>query len=179
MQGTVRFKRDKNRGASDIFKTMIRPKIPQALDNIALKVTVYNRKNHTYQNRTMALENSLTWAATKRRGDKYVSAVIAGGQDIPTGQRYIKTTVFYRDDQGRLRVFPLIPPETIPKGTKVNVDYAVFVEVKGLPVLKQGIEYYRRRIAKILSGNLKVKKMPKNYTFKYTGTTADIYGGNI
>lgn len=179
MKGTVRFKRDKRRGASDIFKTMIRPKIPQALDNIALKVTVYNRKNHSYQNRTKALENSLTWTETKRQGHKYITAVIAGGEDIPTGQRYIKTTVFYKDDQGRLRVFSLNPPETIPKGTKVNVDYAVFVEVKGLPVLKQGIEHYRKRIGRLLAGNLKAKKMPRNYTFKYTGATADIYGGSI
>jgi len=179
MKGTVRFKRDKKRGAGDYFKTIIRPKIPQALDSIVLKITVYNRKNHTYENRTKALENSLTWAAAVRRGDKYVAAIIAGGKDIPTGQKYIKTTVFYKDDQGRLRVFELNPPEVIPKGTKVDVDYAVFVEVKGLPVLKQGIEHFRKKIGQILAGKMRMKKLPKVYTFKYTGTTADIYGGSI
>lgn len=175
----ARFKRERNRTAEDMLKNMILPHILVGLDVMMQKMTHHNRKQHTYQNRTGALENSVTWLPAKQKGKTIKAAIIAGGSNIKTLQNYKKDKVFYRDKAGRLRVFPLIPPETIRKGTRVNVDYAVHVENMGRPVLIQGIEKFKKQLAKLLKMQAKGIKLRRDYKFKYTGKTADIYGGRV
>lgn len=175
MQGTVRFKRKHNRTAEDVFNNMIRPKIPLTLDVMSQKIVHYARKIHSYQNRTGALENSVSWMPAKRHGSSWRSAVLAGG---PSKAKYTYTqrVVFYYDEQHRLRVFEPKNPRTIRKGTPINVNYAVFVELKGMPVLKHAIEHFRRQIARMCAQLLRMKNMPRVYQFKHTGETRDIYG---
>ncbi len=176
MNGVVRFTREHNRTARDVFNNTIQPKLPLAINDVCQKITYFNRKNHTYQNRTGALENSVLWVPARTKGSKIIAALIAGGPSKAL-KTFVQKLVFYHDEQGRLRVFEPRDPKIIRQGTPVNVDYAVFVEVKGWPVLKQGVEKYRRQVAAIMAQLLRLKNLPRHYTFKYTGETADIYGG--
>jgi hypothetical protein len=176
MNGVVRFKRLHNRTAQDVFNNMIRPQLPLVLDIVCQKITYYNRHNHNYQNRTGALENSVSWVPAEMHGATAKAAVIAGGPS-EAKYDYVMDVVFYHDEQGRLRRFEPAQPRTIRAGEKIDVRYAVFVERKGRPVLKQGIEHFRPQIAAIIAANLKQKNLPRMYTFKYSGETKDIYGG--
>ena len=175
MAEVVRFKRERNRTARDVFDNMIMPKLPLVLNVICQKITHYNKTHHSYTNRTGSLENSISWMPAKQEGDVVKAAVIAGG---PTTAQftYKFSLVFYYDEQHRLRVFEPAVPRVVNKGDSVNVKYAVFVEVHGYPVLKQGIEYFRPQIASMCAQQLKQNNLPRMYTFKYTGVTADIYG---
>ena len=176
MNGVVRFQRTHNRTALDVFNNMIRPQLPLVLDIICQKITYYNRHNHIYQNWTGALENSVSWVPAEMHGAMARAAVIAGGPS-QTKYDYVMDVVFYHDEQGRLRRFEPSEPRTIRAGQEIIVDYAVFVERKGRPVLKQGIEHFRPQLAATIAAHLKQRNLPRMYTFKYTGETKDIYGG--
>jgi len=154
MQGAVRFKRVHNRTAEDVYRNMIRPRLPMALDDVAQKIVHHARRNHGYENRTGALEESVSWVPAKTRGNKVTAIIMAGGESKAT-RTYRQEKVFYYDEQGRLRVFKLKTPKITAKGTPTYVDYAIWVELKGLRVLKFAIERFRRQIARILGRNLK------------------------
>lgn len=178
MASGVRFQRTHNRTAKDVFANLIRPAIPEALDMVMQKMTYFNVHNHSYHNRSGALENSVTWQPAEQKGEVVEGALIAGG---PSKAKFTFTQspVFYKDEQGRLRVFEPKEPRVIRKGQAVNVNYAAFVEIGGRPVLKQGIEKYRGDVVKMVARVLRNVKQPRMYTFKYTGQTADIYGGRV
>lgn len=171
----VRFKRERNRTTQDVYRNMIRPTMINAMDDMQQKIVFYSKKTHAYQNRTGALENSISWTPAKQVGNIIVGAVFAGGNTV-TKYRYQQDKVFYYDDQRRLRVFALIPPKTTPSGTPVNVDYAAFVEAMGLPVLSHGIARYKRQFSR-RARDLWQKRSKRPYTFKFTKVTADIFGG--
>ena len=175
MEATLRFKRKHNRTAEDIYRNTIRPRLPMALDIAAQKIVFHARRNHNYENRSGALENSISWVPAKRIGNKVRSIVMAGGE-AKALFKYVIDTVFYYDEQGRLRVFKPKNPKVINKGQEVNVDYAVFVERKGLNVLKHSVEKFRHLIAKVMGVNLKHKKSKRPYKYKYTGEMRDLYG---
>lgn len=175
MQGAVRFKRVHNRTAEDIYRNMIRPRLPMALDDVAQKIVYHARHNHQYENRTGALEESVSWVGAKIRGNRVTAIIMAGGESKAT-KTYRQEKVFYIDEQGRLRVFKLKTAKVTAKGTPVYVDYAIWAELKGLRVLKFAIEKFRRQIAKILGRNLKIKAAPRFHTFK-SGKRANVAGG--
>jgi hypothetical protein len=182
MDGLVRFKRTHKRSAEDVFNNLIKPKIPLVLNDFCQKISTYNRRNHRYINRTGACENSNSWVPTVQQGARFIAYVIAGGDSKAT-RTWQKTTVFYRDDMGRLRVFPIGPglqrqenvalsghsrrakpnkpgkeyQNVIRKGTPIYVDYAIYLERKGYPVIRQGIEYYRHKAVKALGEKLKLR----------------------
>jgi hypothetical protein len=176
MNGVVRFTREKNRTAEDVFKNMILPKIPLALNVICQKIAYYNRHNHTYENRTGACENSISWIPAEVQGARVRAAIVAGGPSKALYE-YVQTVVIYHDEQGRIRAFEPKNPKVINKGDPIYVDYAVFLERKGFPVLKQGIEHFRPQLAAMVGTELKQENLPRLYTFKYTGETADLWGG--
>ena len=76
-----------------------------------------------------------------------------------------------------MRVFKPKNPRVIRKGAPIDVRYAVFVEMKGLNVLRHAIERYRRLMTNQYAQLLRNKRLPRVYEFKYTGDVADIYGG--
>lgn len=176
----VRFKRTKNRSVEDVFANLIKPKIPLMLDDLAQKISFYNKRNHRYINRTGACENSNTFIPTVQKGARFIAYVLAGGPSEAT-RTFTKLKVFYRDDKGRLRVFSIDPgmqrqesvasgiharkrkepkkeyQNVIKKGTPIYVDYAVYLERKGYPVVRQGIEHFRRRATKLMGNHLKLR----------------------
>jgi len=156
---------------------MIRPHLTGALDIGLQKMTHFNKHNHTYQNRTGALENSVSWEPAKYEGDKVVGALIAGGPSTAK-YSYVIKVVYYRDREGRLRVFEPKTPRVIRRGQPVDVNYAVFVELKGFPVLIQGIEKFKHEVADMIGKHLRMQKGARMYQFKYTGVVKDIYGGS-
>ena len=175
--GQVRFKRTKNRDVDDIFRNTIRPKIPLAMDVIAQKVVHHSRQssNYRYEDQTGALTESKSWIPAKQRGATIRSIVLAGGQSKAT-RTYTQKVVFYQDDQGRLRVFEPKDPNVIRKGDQIYVDYAVFIENKGMNVLKMSIEVHRKLIARLLAGQLRLKKIPRMYRYKNTDKAVNIHG---
>jgi len=156
---------------------MILPKIPLALNIICQKITYYNRHNHTYENRTCACENSVSWIPAEVQGATVRAGIIAGGPSEALYE-YVQTVVIYHDEQGRIRAFEPANPRVIHKGESIYVNYAVFLERKGYPVLKQGIEKFRPELARMVAGHLRQENLPRLYTFKYTGETVDLYGGS-
>ena len=182
----VRFVREHNRTATDIFNNMIRPHLTGALDIGLQKMTYFNKHNHTYQNRTGALENSVSWDPAKQEGDKVVGALIAGGLSRATITRYaagggsftlrnIRVPKTGKRKKGMLRYKKIA---LFTRGDQIYVDYAAFVELKGFPVLVQGIEKYKHEIVAIIGTYLRQQRSTRLYTFKFTGETKDIYGGS-
>ena len=159
MNGIVKFHRTKNRTAEDVFKNMIRPKLPHVLDTACQQITHYNKHHHTYQNQTGALENSITWSPAVMEGPICRAAVMAGGLSRATragyssaaplavARRIAGVRVRGRDGQRRSITFRSAAVKSVSRGDQIYVNYAVYVERKGYPVLKQGIEYYRPRLA--------------------------------
>lgn len=175
----VRFTRKYNRDTKDYFQNFIRPRQLTALDDLMVKVIHHSRQvfNYRYIDRTGALTNSKTWIPAKYKGNMVVGAVLAGGKTKAT-LSYTQKDVYYYDDLGRLRHFDLSPDKYIKVnvGDDIYVDYAVFVERKGMNVLVGSIEHWRKRSAKQLADNLKKKNMPRLYKYKYTGEVVDLYG---
>jgi hypothetical protein len=178
MAGLVKFTRTHNRTAKDVFNNMILPTIPLAMNDLMQKMTYFNKHNHRYQNRTGACEYSITWIPAVIDGNVIKGALVAGGIS-KAKYTYTMSPAYYYDKQRRLRVFIPKKPRVIRRGQAVNVNYAAFLELKGYPVLKQGFEKYRGDGVNIIGAKLRATKTPRMYTFKYTGQTADIYGGEV
>jgi len=177
MATPIRFVREKNRTATDIYNNMIRPRLLVSLDDLMNKIVHHARQesNYRYIDRTGALTNSKSWVPAKRRGNRVIGAVLAGG-DSKSTKRYTEKDVFYYDEQGRLRHFKPKNPRVINSGQDIYVNYAVFVERMGLNVLLESINRMRRKSGRILAKNLRTKNLPRKYTYKYTGKTVDLYG---
>lgn len=150
----VRFVRQKNRTVADVFNNIMQPKIKIELQDVAQKIATYSKRNHTWKNRSGALEESINFTLPEKTSTGWIATVFAGGWakvkwafDI-TARREGRRRKHYRYQR----------KERIPmgRGTGVFVHYARFVEDKGFPVLKQGIEFYRHRIAQIFRQTLKV-----------------------
>lgn len=142
----VRFVRTKNRTVSDILRSPISGRLERSLDSTAQKIVHYSRTNHRYQNRTGALEGSLSWTPVIRTHNGFSTTVFAGGESVVRFAfdfaRRVKTGVRRRNvrysNKGRI----------LPKrGALIFVNYARYVEDKGYPVLKQGIDHFRNRIS--------------------------------
>lgn len=155
---SVRFYRKYNRTATDIFGNKFQHRLKMELHDAVQKISFYCRKNHTWQNRTGALEESIGFEEPIYKGGFWQAVVKAGGWSRvkfafnvglrrATGKR--KRNARYQRGQ---RFNP-------GKGTGLFVNYAYWVEKKGFPVLIQGIEHYKRLIGKVLAANLKVRKI--------------------
>lgn len=154
---TVRFVRKHNRTVKDIFGNKFQNRVKMELQTMTQKIAFYCKKNHGFQNRTGALEESINFTPPEFKKGFWQSAVIAGGwarakyaldftRRRGTGRK--KRNVRYQRGQGF----------KIKKGMGIYVNYAYWVEQKGFPVLKQGIEKYRRQIVRIFGRGLRVRR---------------------
>lgn len=150
----VRFVRKHNRTVADVFNNVVQPKIKIQLQDAAQKIATYSKRNHTWENRTGALEESINFTLPERTSTGWIATVFAGGWakvkwafDI-TARKAGRRRKHYRY-QRKQRI-------PMKRGTGVFVNYARFVEDKGFPVLKQGIEHYRHLLTRIFKRNLKV-----------------------
>ena len=128
--------REKKRDAKTVFRNIIRPKEVQALDDLVQRIAVHCERNHTWKNRTGALENSIRHSPVETTMDGFQAAVLAGGESKAQWS-----------DRG------------VRAGEPVDVDYAVYVEAKGYPVLKQGVDKYRQRATQILGKGCRIAQV--------------------
>lgn len=152
--------REKNRTVMDVFNQSISGGLEQALETVAKKVVDFDRRHHTYKNRTGALETSVNYEKPVREGTWFKTVVFAGGRSSA------KYTFDYalRRDRGRRRRNRLYPQGSrdvvdIRRGSYVWVFYAGYVRDKGYPVLKQGIDHYRRQIAAVLGRGMRLRRI--------------------
>lgn len=128
--------RQKKRDAKTVFRNMIRPRQVQALDNLVQQIAIYCERNHTWKNRTGALENSIRHSPVEQTMDGCQAGVLAGG------------TSKAQWAHGKIR-----------PGQPVEVDYATYVEAKGRPVLKHGIDKFRKDAARILGKRCRIRQV--------------------
>ncbi len=155
----VKVRRKYNRDMRQVFDKLIRPKIPMALWSVANQFAFYCKKNHRYQNRTGALEDSIKAHKPEHKRGAWTVAITAGGwARAKYGLNYAlrqskgKQKRNIRRQRGeRFRV---------KKGMGLFVNYAWWVEKKGYPVLKQGAEKFRNRIVNHLKGKLRIQRIP-------------------
>jgi len=136
----AQYRRLYNRTVTDIGRQMIDPRARRLLQNNANNWVHFCKTNHSYQNRTRALENSISRSEVERTERGYQVLIEAGGlssasftfdaaRRAATGKRK------------RMKRFG----QQVGRGSQIYVDYAVFVEAKGFAVLLQGMEYIRAR----------------------------------
>lgn len=160
----TRFTRKYNRTTKDIFGAKFQERVKMQLQGATQKIAHYCKHNHTWQNRTGALEESINFTPPELKGNMWASTVFAGGwakvkyatmRKIRQlkGQKYIsrqrKKNIGYQRGQAF----------QFKRGMGRLVNYAYWVEKKGFPVLIQGIEHYRPLLARIFANNLKIEKI--------------------
>jgi hypothetical protein len=153
---TVRFHREKQRTVNDIFNSAIQPRAAVALQDIAQKVVQYAKTTHRYQNRTGALQESISWVPPVKVGDSFQTVIYAGGWSIAKyamdyGRR--KTTGVQRRNRRYQRGESFRPK----RGQGLYVIYARFLENKGWPVLSHSIARHKPLISRVLQQELKLK----------------------
>jgi hypothetical protein len=159
----VRFTRKYNRTVEDIFKQKIQPKIPMLLQQSVQEIATYCKRNHTWQNRTGALEESINWTPPTQKGSYWFATVFAGGwakakyaYGLVTrrlkGQEYERRKRNIRYQRGEAF--------KIKRGMAVFVNYAKYVQDKGYPVLIQGWERYKSVIRLRFKRDLSFRSIP-------------------
>lgn len=175
---TVRFYREKQRTVNDIFRTAIQPRAAIALQDIAQKVVYYAKTNHRYQNRTGALQESISWVPPVKVGDSYQTVIFAGGWSVAKyaldqgrlGRARRGTANMILAARSRRQYLNAIEggkyrniryqrgtPFWVTKGQGLYVNYAPYVERKGFPVLSQAIAHYRPLVTRVLQQELKLQ----------------------
>lgn len=156
----AKMQRKYNRDVRQVFNKLVYPKIPMALWSVANQFAVYCKKNHRYQNRTGALEDSIKAHKPEHKRGAWTVAITAGGwarakysldyarRKAGGGRR--KSNIRYQ----RGKRF------SVKRGMGLLVNYAWWVEKKGFPVLKQGAEKFRNRIVNHLKGKLRIQRIP-------------------
>lgn len=155
---SVKLHRRYNRTVADVFGSKFQKRIPAELQDLQQKIVVYSRKNHRYINQTGALENSLAWDSPIQKGGFWQGVVRAGGW---SQAKY--TYSFAKRLAGRWKRnvrYQRKERFNVKRGMGIFVNYAYWVEQKGFPVLKQGIDKYRRRAATILGRRLRIRRLP-------------------
>lgn len=155
----VKVRRKYNRDMQQVFNKVIRPKIPMALWSVANQFAFYCKKNHHYQNRTGALEDSIKAHKPKHKGRVWTVAITAGGW---ARAKYGLNYALRRSKGKQRRNIRRQRGERfkVKKGMGLFVNYAWWVEKKGFPVLKQGAEKFRNRIVNHLKGKLRIRRIP-------------------
>lgn len=148
------FERKYNRSVSDIGKNMIQPRAKRLVEGAVQFFGNYCRKNHTWRNRTGALENSISWSQGWRTRRGWRAQVEAGGESIA------KYTYDYgiRKGSGK-RKANIVSGRVIKAGDRVNVNYAHHVQNKGHGVLKQGEEPTRQKFRRL---GVRIMRLPNS-----------------
>lgn len=151
-----RFYRVKKRSVKDIFAKHIQPRIFAQMNTLGNNIVLEARKNHTFTNRTGALEASISWTPPVIKHHKYIMTIFAGGWSVAKfvfnfGKRKLSGTKKrnYRYQRGE-RI-------AVKRGQGLYVNYAPFVERRGFSVLKNAIVKYRRMAVTIMGRGLKLR----------------------
>lgn len=146
-----------NRGVLDIERQFIQPRAKRLVEGAVQFFGHYCRKNHIWQNRTGALENSISWTEARKTARGWSARVEAGG--------FSKTRYAFdyglRKATGQRRRNK-IGGVTVPAGTAIIVNYARHVERKGYPVLKQGVKPTQKKFRILGVRIMKLPDSPRN-----------------
>jgi len=148
----VKFQRKHNRNLKDIYEKAIQPKEKEIFRDSLQKMSIYCRQRHTWKTRTGALESSITFKEPEFDKDKLKGELLAGGWG-----RAKYTYDRARRSEGRKKQYRRQRDLRIRvrRGIGIWVNYAPFVEKKGYPVLKQGIDRFLPRLSRKLGMELK------------------------
>lgn len=167
--------RQKKRTLADVHDKFIQPTMATVSQDIGQKIMIHARRNHTFKNRTGALEDSIRFATEQVRAATYNIIITAGGfgkvkfalrtGKLATKLRGLLSSGKPRKIRRRGRVAVDFNPNTntvtlsgrrsLRKGEVINVNYAAHVERRGYSVLVNSVMYYRERIPRIISRALK------------------------
>lgn len=147
--------REKNRTVMDVFNQSISGRLPVALETVAAQIVRHCRTQHTYQNRTGALERSIGYTKARRVPTGIEVEVYAGG---PSFAKYTYDYAQRTQKGNRRRNVRYVYGNVVRvrRNTYLWVDYAAWVEKKGYPVLSQGIRAYKNKIARIVGQMIKI-----------------------
>ena len=141
----VVFERLKNRSLKDYYKQIIQPRQAVLLTDALQKTGVAAKREHTYQNRTGALETSIRWQPAKILPAAVQGEISAGG---PSTARWAFDVTARRVEHRRRR--NRRAGRNLKAGGAVYVNYAGFVENKKYTVLtafvKQNLPLFRKAL---------------------------------
>ena len=154
---SVKLHRKYNRMVASIFGNKFQKRIKTELRDLQQKIVVHCRKNHRWANRTGALESTIAFDPPVYKKGFWQGVVRAGGW----GQAKYSLDYAKRKGTGRHKKnvrYQRKQRFNVKRGMGIFVNYAFWVEQKGFPVLKQGIDKYRRRAATILGRRLRIRR---------------------
>jgi hypothetical protein len=150
--------REKKQTVMDIYRRQISGRLEREIETVAVEVTLYCKRHHAYQNRTGALERSIGYEKPKRTPRGVQTVIFAGG---PSLTKYTYNFGLRKAKKRRRRNVSYIEGHRVRlrRGSYIWVNYARYVKDKGFPVLRQGIDHYKRQIARIIAHNLRVRRI--------------------
>jgi hypothetical protein len=161
---------------TEIFNSKLQPRIFAELNTIANRITLDARRNHTFKNRTGALQESIAWEGPDKKGDTWYLTIFAGGRSVikyafnfsKRGRAMLaartkgeirgarRGTWGYRNILYGPRWYG---PEKACAGMAVDVGYARFVENNGFSVLRNAVAKYKPQIGALIARSLRAMRL--------------------
>lgn len=146
------FQRLKNRTMTQFFQESILPRQVALLTDAVQKTGVEAKREHSYRNRTGALESSIRWMGAQIVGEEVRAEISAGG---PSKVRFaFDVTKRGAGSRRRNRRDAM----AVRRGQRVNVNYAKYVEGYGYTVLTQFVRRNRPLFAKALGPKVRIER---------------------
>lgn len=156
---SVQVKRLKNRSMTQFYRDVIQHRQRAELTSAVQKIGVEAKRQHTYQNRTGALESSIRWVPAMIKGDIVEAAVSAGGFSTV---RFATDITTFRQTGKRVRNRRVVLMQgliAVRRGHAVFVDYARAVEKRGYSVLTDFVNRAKGTLRKVFGPSLKVERV--------------------
>lgn len=147
------FQRLKNRSMRQFFQESILPRQVALLTDAVQKTGVEAKREHTYRNRTGALESSIRWQGATIVADEVRAEISAGG---PSAARFAFDVTRRRESGKRRR--NRRERVAVRRGQQVSVNYAKYVEGHGYTVLTRFVRNNRLLFAKALGPRVRIER---------------------
>jgi len=149
----VTFQRLKNRSMRQFFQESIQPRQVALLTGAVQKVGVEAKREHTYRNRTGALETSIRWQGARIVADDVMAEISAGG---PSTARFAFDVT--RRGAGKRRRNRR-ERQNVRRGGAIDVNYAGYVEKYGYSVLTAFVKRGRPLFAAALGPKVRIERI--------------------
>lgn len=147
-------RRTRHRTLQEYFFNFIRPRQEMFLNDFVQQVGVAAKREHTYRNRTGALEGSVAWEKASIVGDTIRAAIQAGG---PSKVRFAIDITTRRETKRRVR--NIRGGLAVRRGQIVFVNYASPVEKRGYTVLTSFVKRYLPLLRSRFGHGFKVERV--------------------
>lgn len=149
----VTFQRLKNRSMRQFFQESIQPRQQALLTGAVQKVGVEAKREHTYRNRTGALETSIRWQVATIVADDVRAEISAGG---PSTARFAFDLTARRAGKRRRN---RRERQNVRRGGALYVNYAGYVERHGYSVLTAFVKWARPLFAAALGPKVRIERV--------------------